>query len=167
MGDNMEKITLYAQANDTKPKLLIQALKNGKIMKANVVRNLLSPNVLYLTDVGDNIWRILVGLKTDVRIKPIELNTWGRSVKWGLLLITNNISVSLHCIPYWRAPTLPDPLAIKIEIEGEKEFISRLVTAVLNYSNAPPYDFKNWAKFEKKFGVTKEDCIATWKRYEK
>ena len=164
----MIKETLYAQTQKLEPRIDLKSLKNGLIKYINP-DSMQTHNHLYLSDVGLCAWKALSQLDSNATIRfQKHTRSVGLPVNWQIELIGGKLKIILIMVQYYQVLSMDTSKAqiIQLKLEGNQSRISEYVKKFIIISKKSPYNVTKWDKFEKKFGVTKEECITSWKKYE-
>jgi len=155
----MTNVTLYGQTH-ANIVLSSNELKKG-IYKPDSMGGIL------FGDLGDVIWRVSKSIDNNASIKLLDRRYDFKS-DWTILITGNNFKILLTSLVYqafsWKGGD-PRFRIIKIEFDGDEVIIKKIIRKSFTLTLEPPYQFYNFKKFTKKFGIEEDQIITDWKKW--
>lgn len=161
------KEILYAQPDDVFPRLNIRKLKKG-VIENHPIDKASHLNEIFFTDISRNYIKLLERRGDNYEIRLLNTKIMAPTMNWSVRIEMVNLTTTLIGRGYSLPPSFIKAyksMCIIIEIEGDKGKIENLISEYLKFFDHSPYMMTKWDKFEKKFGITKEECISAWEKY--
>lgn len=145
--------------------LFVQPTKREPILEENQLKKAIykvgnSYPVLHFTDVGDTLWNTAKQLDANPSILAVRVDT---SLDWSISIKTQDLNILAKCSKYKVIGYKPEDCVLAIDLNGKQESITSFAHAFASQLKLENLEIKDWKKFTKYIGISKEEAKKEWK----
>ncbi len=155
----MVKKIFYASAEDDKPYVRINSLKQGKYHEVYYYS---LRTFIRFTDIGKLLWENMKNMGYDPVIELVKTSMMEEDKGWTVFMFCQGLGILVKSQRYNHFGKYPKSFFLTIEMEGEEQTIRGFVKKTVNDMGYKPWGELDWDSLKKKTDLDRKDAIKTW-----